>query len=310
MKTRLAAALALLAAVAFAEDGNTLREAARTGDLAGVRAELDRGVKPDTEGRHGLTALMLAASENHIDVARLLVERGADVDARERFFGQTVLAQATRSKRPEMVRWLLEKGSTDADSALDFALQTGDVALAKQALASGHLEPLDLLAYQKFSVAQDSKVTPELRALLAPATVPRPARKPFTADPRRLAAYGGKYGGGNAPEATVTARDNGLAVAVAGQPEVAVRGIAPDLFESAAGDVQISFFGRGGTIEAMTVNRGGDVSRFQVPPPCSRRRSPRRTRSRRRRRRAPWPGPGPRSAARARLAAATGRGPR
>jgi len=81
------------------------------------------------------------------------------VNARERFFGQTVLGQAARGKRPELVRWLLEKGSTDADSALDFAVQTGDVALAKRAVASGHLEPLDLLAYRKQAEAKDSKTS-------------------------------------------------------------------------------------------------------------------------------------------------------
>ena len=125
---------------------------------------------------------MMAVGEGHAEVARLLVERGADVNARERFFNQTVLAHATRMKRPELARWLLEKGSTDADSAMDFAVETGDVALLRQALSSGHLEPLDLLAYQKFVAAPDSKASAEVRSVLSTATVPRPARKPFTPD--------------------------------------------------------------------------------------------------------------------------------
>ena len=259
--------LATLSAPAVADDGDALREAARTGNLASVRSLLDQGVKPDSPGRHGLTALGVAASVGSFDVVRLLVERGADVNARESFFGQTVLAQSARGKHPEIVRWLLEKGSTDADGAMDFAVQTGDVSLAKQALASGHLEPLDLLAYKKFVEGKDSKASPEIRTLLAGATVPRPTRKPFTADPKRLAAYGGRYGGGgNAPEATVAVRDNGLLVTITGQPELAVTAIAPDLFESAAGDAAVSFFGRGGTIEAMTVNRNGDLGRFAVSP--------------------------------------------
>ena len=269
MKIRTAVFALLLAAPAWpalADDGQALHEAARKGDLAAVRALLDKGVKPDSPGRHGLTPLGVAASVGNFDVAKLLVERGADVNARESFFGSSVLAQATRGKYAEIARWLLEKGSTDADNALYFAVETGDVALAKLALASGHLEPLDLLFYQKSAVAKDSKASPEIRALLAGATVPRLARKPFTADPKRLATYGGRYGGGNVPEATVTVRDNGLLVAITGQPELAVTAIAPDAFESAAGDAAVSFFGRAGTIEAMTVNRNGDVTRFSVPP--------------------------------------------
>jgi len=61
-------------------------------------------------------------------------------------------------------------------------------------------------------------------------------------------------------------RDNGLSVAIAGQPELVVAPIGPDLFESAAGDAQVLFSGRAGTIEAMTVNRNGDVTRLGVPP--------------------------------------------
>jgi outer membrane protein assembly factor BamB len=268
MKARLAVVLVLMAAVggtAFADDGEDLREAARVGDPARVRALLDRGVKADSEGRHGLTALMLAAASGRLDLARLLVEKGASVNARERFFGQTVLAQAARGKQPEMVRWLLENGSTDADGALNFALDTGDLALARRAVASGHLEPLDLLAYRKQAEAKDSKVSAELRAFLATATVARPARVPFTPDPKRLAAYAGRYGGGGgAPEATVTARENGLLIALAGQPEMTVTAVAADLFENAAGDVAVSFFGRAGTIEAMMVNRNGDLTRLGV----------------------------------------------
>src|SRR5688572_25426508 len=133
MKIRTAVFALLLATPAWpalADDGQALHEAARKGDLATVRALLDKGVKPDSPGRHGLTPLGVAASTGNFDVVRLLVERGANVNARESFFGSSVLEQATRGKYPEIVRWLLEKGSTDADGALYFAVETGDVAMA------------------------------------------------------------------------------------------------------------------------------------------------------------------------------------
>lgn len=253
---------------ARADDREDLHQAARRGDVARVRALLDAGVKPDTEGRHGITALMVAAGEGHEEVARLLVERGADVNARERFFNQTVLAHATRAKKAGLVRWLLEKGSTDADSALSFAVQTGDVALARLAIGSGHLEPLDLLAYRKLAEAADSKVSPELRAVLGTASVSRPERKPFTADPRRLAAYAGRYGGDDKPEVTVAVREGALAVTVAGQRELLVKAFAPDQFESAAGDVAVFFYGRAGMIEGMGINRAGDVTYMSTAAPA------------------------------------------
>src|SRR5687768_4453978 len=270
MSLRLLAMIVLLAVAGAArgDDGEDLREAARRGELARVRTLLDKGVKPDVPGRHGTTALMVAVGEGHMEVARLLVERGADVNARERFFNSTVLANAARAKNPELVRWLLEKGSTDADSALDFAVRAGDVALVRQALRSGHLEPLDLQSYQKFAEAPDSKVSAEVKAVLSTATVPRPARKPFKPDPRRLAAYAGRYGGGDKPETTVEVRDGGLAVTVGRMPELVVMPVAPDSFENAAGDVAVFFYGRGGSIEGMGINRSGDVMRLSVATPA------------------------------------------
>jgi len=73
MKKRLASVLVVLAASsigASADDGEALREAARLGDLARVRALLGSGVRADSEGRHGITSLMLAAAEGHLDIAR------------------------------------------------------------------------------------------------------------------------------------------------------------------------------------------------------------------------------------------------
>ena len=272
MRSLLTLALAVTTAVAGAapaDDGEALREAARRGDVARVSALLDAGVKPDSEGRHGVTALMVAVFSGQAEVARLLVKRGADVNARERFFQQTVLSHATAAKNPDLVRWLLEAGSTDADSAMDFAVRAGDVALVKQALASGHLEPLDLMAYQKLAEQPDQKVSAEVRAVLSTAMVSRPPRRPFTPDPARLAAYAGRYGGGDKPETatTVEVRQGGLAITVGRQPELEVRPIAPELFENAAGDVAVSFSGRAGTIERMVINRAGDVTSLPLAAP-------------------------------------------
>ena len=60
-----------------------LMTAARTGNAAAVRVLLDHGAEVDArETQLGETALMWAASENHAEVVSLLVSRGADVNAR------------------------------------------------------------------------------------------------------------------------------------------------------------------------------------------------------------------------------------
>lgn len=51
------------------------------GNVERVKAALDAGASIETMGREGLTALMLACREGHEALARLLLERGARVDA-------------------------------------------------------------------------------------------------------------------------------------------------------------------------------------------------------------------------------------
>jgi len=66
-----------------------LMTAAKVGNLEPVRALLDGGAKVDTaDPTYNQTALMIAVRDDHPAVVRLLVERGADVNAKTRT-GQT-----------------------------------------------------------------------------------------------------------------------------------------------------------------------------------------------------------------------------
>jgi ankyrin len=60
----------------------TLMTATRTGSVEAVKLLIDRGAQVNAkEGQRGQTALMWAVLENHPAVARLLIEKGADVNA-------------------------------------------------------------------------------------------------------------------------------------------------------------------------------------------------------------------------------------
>ena len=74
-------------------------KAAYVGDLAVVQAFLDKDGKPDAvRNRSGLTALVLAARQNRIEVMKALLKAGADVKDKD---GQTAfdLAQSTEMKK-------------------------------------------------------------------------------------------------------------------------------------------------------------------------------------------------------------------
>jgi ankyrin repeat protein len=87
-----------------------VREAVKRRDLAGVRKLLDCGADPNEDG-----LLHEAAAQGNIPLARLLLDRGVDVD--ELLGGglggaeRTPLLEATLCGRWEMVRLLLEHGA-------------------------------------------------------------------------------------------------------------------------------------------------------------------------------------------------------
>jgi ankyrin repeat protein len=86
--------------------------AARSGHEAVVRLLLERGadIEAKEKGR-GWTALIWAAGVGHEAVMRLLLERGADVEAKEKERGGTALIWAAALGHEAVVGLLLERGA-------------------------------------------------------------------------------------------------------------------------------------------------------------------------------------------------------
>jgi hypothetical protein len=113
-----------------------LLEAARKGDVRKVRELLDRGADVDARDKYGWTPLHLAAYRGYAEVARLLLDRGANVDARDDV-GDTPLHWAAHDGHLDVVELLLEHGA-DASAKdgkgktpLDLAREKGYVEVAR-----------------------------------------------------------------------------------------------------------------------------------------------------------------------------------
>src|SRR5437016_14126272 len=97
-----------------AQDGNEeFFAAARKGDVAAVKAFLDKGVDVNTKTRYGATALSYACDKGHTEVVRLLLERGADPDVKDTFYGATPMGWAAPKGYTEIVKLLIDKGSKE-----------------------------------------------------------------------------------------------------------------------------------------------------------------------------------------------------
>src|SRR5688500_7825184 len=84
-----------------------LWEAARSGNAAAVAALLDNGVDVNARARYDMTAIGFAADKGHLEVVRLLVKRGADIDVRDTFYGFTPLALAMNNGQAGVAIFLL-----------------------------------------------------------------------------------------------------------------------------------------------------------------------------------------------------------
>ena len=85
------------------------------------------GAEPNAANGDGETALMLAARSGSVEVAKLLLAKKADVNAREAWREQTALMWAAGQGHAEAVKLLLERGA-QADLRDDRGLTALDMA--------------------------------------------------------------------------------------------------------------------------------------------------------------------------------------
>jgi hypothetical protein len=121
---------------------------------AATTALLTAKIVKDVNARDGRerTALLYAAAGDNLDVAKRLVQAGANVNARSQD-GMSAASLFARAGNAEAIRYLLSKGARieddeEAERLLLFAVQRDDVALARIVIdgATGTARSVDLTA--------------------------------------------------------------------------------------------------------------------------------------------------------------------
>jgi ankyrin repeat protein len=125
---------------AHAQDLNEeLLEAARKSDAERVKALLAQGANANTKSAYGVTPLGFACSRGSVEVVKVLLENGAEVNVQDTFYKTTPFGMIMMGKKanPEIMRLLIEKGAKETDQALNYAITNNHLDLAKTALAKG-----------------------------------------------------------------------------------------------------------------------------------------------------------------------------
>jgi hypothetical protein len=137
-------AAVLLVGTAFADP---IHDAVNRGDLAGVQAELDKGANVNAK-MWRRTPLHSATAGGHTEIAELLIDNGADVNANEDY-GWTPLHLAAKYGHREVAELLIAKAAD-----MNAKKKDGWTPLHLAALY-GHTEIVELL------IAKDADVNPK-----------------------------------------------------------------------------------------------------------------------------------------------------
>jgi ankyrin repeat protein len=158
MWTRIVVLCAVLG-VAFVAAGaeepqDKLYSAIRSDDLRQMKALLDGGISVKEAGPEGITPLMVAAEAGSLDAMKMLIDRRADVNARNTY-GSTALMWSVTD--PKKARLLLDHGAD-----VNVAARSGRTALIIASFANPSAEVVKMLLAKgaNVSVMDQRKVTP------------------------------------------------------------------------------------------------------------------------------------------------------
>lgn len=192
-----------LSLAAGAEDlGKELREAASRGDVESVKALLEKGADINAKDKLGRSALLIVVSNNQTEMARLLMERGADANTRAAAYDPTPFAYAMWTRNSETSLLLIQNGA-EPNMALISGATAGALPLVEAALQTNKVHARGLTC--ALSLAEHGghkEIVERLKQAGA-----RPAAR---IDNATLEKFAGVYEGEDGSEFTFFAEDGRL----------------------------------------------------------------------------------------------------
>src|ERR671910_2228593 len=188
------AVIVAVTALAIAQSANeALFEAARAGDIPRIESALAQGASIDATSRYNVTPLIFAASNGRLEAVKLLVARGANVNALDSFYRSTAAMMALGNGHVDVAVFLAQNGwEGGADQLALFGVQSDNATLVKTALTNKVTYRGVQAALGVAERLKRAALIPILKAALdaLPAETATPA---FALDPATLPRYAGTY---------------------------------------------------------------------------------------------------------------------
>jgi ankyrin repeat protein len=90
------------------------------GGSKAVHPLLEKKASPNIQSSNGRTVLHVAAEKEHATVVELLLQKGAELDSKDKEYGQTALHVTAENGHEAVLKLLIEKDSVDPDSKYTF----------------------------------------------------------------------------------------------------------------------------------------------------------------------------------------------
>ena len=239
-----------------ADVNEDLLAAARGGDLASVKASIEKGAALETKTSYGQTPLYLAAMNGHQEVVEFLLAKGASVNVSDTFYKAPMLAFVLQRKHYGVAKELIAKGGGNPDETLEAVARAANVELIHAVLDKG--KPSQSALDRAYEAALDRKQAAVAELLQkAGAQPPTPA---VQVDAKVLESYAGVYKSEQLPiDIKVFIKEGKLYLQGTGQPEFAPKAKSAKVFEYAPGRLQVEFDSAGG----FTLKQAGTDYQFK-----------------------------------------------